>query len=249
MKKIFKYVVSILIMFIPLTSSAFKLDTHMWVGQQVINDLADDGKLTIKLDKKNITLDVREDVKNAILANQSAYLMGNLGPDAAPDVVVGQMVVHPGVKDIDDLNTGWQTNDWLEYLLGVSETNAVATAYTYGYLGHASADIFAHTYVNQYAGDIFKLADETLVEQRHFVLENYIGKYTPPLKNHLGQYLGSPWERVVMDDPLAEFLRDNLIYNEEVEKEYWKVPAANHLAAYYEFRKGIDKLAEKRNMA
>lgn len=244
MRSIINYTFSVILACTPMVSHAFKLDTHLWVGQQIINDLEDDGKLTIKLGRTSVNLDVRDEVKNAILANKSAYLMGNIGPDAAPDVVVGQTAVHPGVKDSEGDNIGWQTNDWLEYLLRVSESNEIGTAYTYGYLGHAAADVFAHTYVNQYAGDIFSLEDETLVEQRHFVLENYIGKHTPPLVNHLGENLGAPWDQVEMNDELAEFIRDNLIYNEEVESEYWKVPTATHLAAYARFRKGVDSLAE-----
>lgn len=244
MKNILNYAIGILIASIPLTSYAFKIDTHVWVGQQVINDLEDDGKLSIQLGEETVNIDVRDDVKNTILANKSAYLMGNIGPDAAPDVVVGQTTVHPGVKDAEGVNIGWQTNTWLEYLLRVSEGSDVGTAYTYGYLGHAAADVFAHTYVNQYAGDIFNLTDETLVEQRHFVLESFIGKYTPLLKNHLGSNLGSPGDLVTMNDELAEFIRDNLIYNDEVVDEYLKVPTAYHLAAYAKFREGINDIAE-----
>lgn len=36
----------IAILFSPDTASAFKVKTHVWVGQQVLNDLAD-GKITI----------------------------------------------------------------------------------------------------------------------------------------------------------------------------------------------------------
>lgn len=235
---------SALIAFAPLTSHAFKIDTHVWIGQQIINDLEDDGKLSLRLGDQNIEIDVNDDVTNAILSNKSAFLMGNIGPDAAPDVVVGQTTVHPGVKDADGVNIGWQTNQWLEHLMRASEGSEIGSAYTYGYLGHAAADVFAHSYVNQYAGDIFNLVDETLVEERHFVLEGFIGKLTPKLKNNLGQDLGSAADLVAMNDELAEFIRDNLIYDRDVEEQYWKVPTAYHLAAYAKFRRGIDDIAE-----
>ena len=244
MKSAAGIVMGLALLCVSIAAYAFKVDTHVWVGQQVINDLADDGELSIKIGDTTVNLKVRDDVKNAILANKSAYLMGNLGPDAGPDVVVGQTVVHPGVKNDEGENIGWQTNDWLDYLLSASANSDVGTAYTYGYLAHAAADVFAHTYVNQYAGDIFDLKDETLVEQRHFILESYIGKHTPPLKNHLGKSLGAPWTQVEMGDTLAEFIRDTLIYNDQVQQEYWKVPTAKHLAAYYQYRKAIDAVAE-----
>lgn len=244
--KVFLNIFSLCVLVLAVTEDvrAFKLDTHIWIGQQVLNDLADDGKLEIRINNKPVKLDVRSDIKDSILEYPSAYLLGNIGPDAAPDVVVGQTAVHPGVEDADGNNIGWQANDWMEYLLEASQNHTEGKAYTYGYLGHAAADVFAHTYVNQYAGDIFKLSDETLVEQRHFMLESYIGKYTPALINHLGQSLGDPWQHVVMSDSLATFIRDTLIYNEQVEEQYWKVPTATHLAAYSSFRDAVDSVAE-----
>src|SRR5262245_8622190 len=126
---------------LPASGHAFKIDTHLWIGQQVIDDLADDGQITIKLRGQPVSLPVPADVRNAILANRNEYLMGHIGPDAVPDVLVGQTLVHPGNAG------GWKTNDWLKYLLQVSKSDAAGKAFTYGYLGHASSDVFAHTYV------------------------------------------------------------------------------------------------------
>lgn len=241
--KFFKFFLLILF----LTSSmayAFKVDTHVWVGQQVINDLEDDGKLRFNLDGTIVNIDVSDEVISAILDHKQVYLIGNVGPDAAPDVVAGQSAVHPGVTDSEGNVIGWETSEWLEHLLNVSEGSDIGRAYTYGYLAHAAADVFAHTYVNQYAGDVFNLKDEFLVEQRHFVLESFVGNYTPALKNSLGEYLGQPWEQLQMEDELAEFLRGSLIYNDEVQDQYWKMPTTKHLAAYYRFRKEISSVAE-----
>lgn len=245
MNKLYHYVFLVLIVYAPVTSYAFKVDTHIWIGQQVINDLEDDGKLSITLDGQTVQLDVREDIKNSILANKSAYLMGNLGPDAAPDVLAGQVIVHPGLKDTNGNDIGWQSNDWLEYLLKSSNDSSTGKAFTYGYLGHAASDVFAHTYTNQYSGNVFDLLDgETLVEQRHFILEGYIGAHTPPIKNHQGQPLGLPWQQITLDDNYATFVRDKLIFNDEVQDQYKKSPMGTHLAGIYSYRKGIDKLAE-----
>ena len=78
MKKIIKYVICAFVACAPMTSYAFKIDTHVWVGQQVINDLEDDGKLNIKLGEQSVNIDVPADVKNAVLNNKSAFLMGML---------------------------------------------------------------------------------------------------------------------------------------------------------------------------
>lgn len=232
------------ILLVSSVAHAFKTDTHVWVGQQVINDIEDDGMLSFKIDNREVKIGINSAVRAAILNNKSDYLMGNIGPDATPDVVVGQTVIHPGVKDNQGKNIGWQTNDWLTHLLSKSSYSDSAKAFVYGYLGHAAADVFAHTYVNQYAGDIFNLKDETLVEQRHFVLESYIAKYTPELKNYRGQAIGSPWQQITIGDQYANFVRNSLIYNDKVQSEYRKVPTAHHLVAYYKFRQGINDLAE-----
>lgn len=233
------------VLFISNFAFAFKIDTHVWVGQQIINDLEDDGMISIAVNGQVKNFYIPNDVKTAILANKAAYLMGNIGPDAVPDVVIGQMFVHPGVENDQYVNIGWQTNDWLKYLMRKSNQNGMAKAFSYGYLGHAAADVMAHTYVNQYSGDVFRLFDgESIVEQRHFVLENYIGKYTPPLTNKNGQYLGKPWEQLNLTDEYARFVRDVLIYDPEVKAQYKKIKAGTHLVAFTNLREGIDNLAE-----
>lgn len=235
----------LLLVAITINANAFKIDTHIWVGQQVINDLEDDGNLTFDLEGREVEVPVEPDLVSAILSNRAAFLMGNIGPDASPDVIVGQTVVHPGVENAEYESIGWRTNRWLEYMWRESQGNPVGTAYAYGYLGHAAADVFAHTYVNQYAGDVFRLFDnETLVEQRHFVLENFIGNLTPAITNRQGQEIGKPWEVVTVNDDLANFIRDKLIYSEEIQEEYRKVETTAHITAYYQYRKAISDLAE-----
>lgn len=231
-------VTAIIFFLVPVSAKAFKVDTHIWVGQQVINDLEDDGQLTFKLNNKPVEISVSGDVVDAILSNKSDYLAGNIGPDAFPDAVAGQMVVHPG-------ESSWRTDGWLNYILSRSSDSATGKAFAYGYLGHAAADVFSHSYVNQYAGGTFILTDgETLVEQRHFMLESFISQHTPPLIDIAGQDLGSPWNQVVIDDNLAVFIRDSLIFSDSVKSQYFQNPSTSHLPAYFEYRKAVDDLAE-----
>jgi hypothetical protein len=221
-------------------AGAFKINTHVWVGQQVINDLEDDGTLTVRLNGADVRLPVRADVRDAILQNRNVYLLGNLGPDAMPDVLVGQVIMHPGGVQSD-----WRANDWASYLLRASGNSPVGKAFAYGYLAHGAADVFAHTYVNQYAGDVFELGDgETLVEQRHIALESYVGRYTPPLVNAGGANIGKPYEVVKTSDPLAAYLRDVLIYGDEPQAQYLREPAAAHLVAFKAYRTALNSLAE-----
>ena len=140
-------------------SQAFKIDTHLWVGQQVINDIEDDGMISVNLGGAIHKIPVRADIATAILQNRNEYLLGHLGPDAMPDVVVGQSIMHPG-------GFGWKANDWANFLLRAAGSNNIGKAFAYGYLGHGAADVFAHTYVNQYAGDHFDLVAFELIDDR-----------------------------------------------------------------------------------
>lgn len=229
---------ALVVLLLPFSSHAFKIDTHLWVAQQVYNDISDDGRITIKLKNRSLTIPVPDDVLSAVLNHKNAFFIGHIGPDALPDVVAGQMLVHPGVAD------GWKTNDWLLHLLEKAQGSPVGTALAYGYLGHTSADIFSHTYVNQYAGDIFLLSDnETLVEQRHFALETYIGKHSPPYLDQNGVDQGPPHTLVTLEDEVLEFVRDNLIYDPYVAEQHSKGPYTQHLSGYVAYRNEIENAA------
>lgn len=154
-------------MAISTPAHGFGIRTHLWIADQVYADLAD-----CKLNIRDQLFDVAKETCDAIRANRGAFLSGSIGPDAFPDLVVGQSVVHPGVEG------GWQAEDWLQRLL----ENARAEdeiAFSWGYAMHFAGDMFAHTYVNNYAGDVFELfaGGTPNVELRHFRLEKYVEQH------------------------------------------------------------------------
>lgn len=213
---------------------AFKADTHVWVGQQVLNDVLDDGKITIKIDGIPFEYVVRQELLDAIRSNPSIFRMGNVGPDAFPDILTGQMVVHPGAVN------GWQTDDWLKWIANEAENNPKALAFAAGYLGHAATDIFSHTYVNQYSGDAFSLTDGELdVEVRHYALEDFIVQKTPPLTDSNGTLLGEP--STLLQTP-AKYIKDRLILNDTVSEQYQKAGGGAHLSAVHELHETLGTL-------
>jgi len=219
---------------LPVDAYAFKVETHVWVGQQVINDLEDDGMISIDVGGTPYNFSIPADVIDAILANKSEYRMGNIGPDAFPDILSGQTAVHPGVDG------GWKTDSWLSWLKQ-SGHSAKEKAFVYGYLAHAAADTFAHTYVNQYSGDIFNLFDgEIDVETRHIILESFIKEHTPPLVDINGASVGQPYN--VLSTP-STFLRDTLVFNNTVAGQNRKA-GLYHLSLIYELRNGLQDLLD-----
>ncbi len=206
----------------PRPSWGWGLKTHLWISQQVLND-AQDGKISIG-DKEYL---LAPEVTNALRNYPEYYRGGNLGPDVWPDPIVGQTTTHPGVEG------GWQTDQWLKHLLE-SASSPQELAAAYGFLGHASGDIFGHSYVNMYAGDIFVLTDkERDVERRHFVLEKYIEAHTPPLLD--GGGIEVPVNTSTFQVPSA-FLTSQLIFNETVSRQYLKASTGLHLSAMHTVR-------------
>jgi hypothetical protein len=228
--------------------SAFDTRSHVWIAQEVINDL-EDSKLTIPPYGEFF---VDPSIVSSILENKKIYRMGNIGPDGFPDVIGGQVTVHPGLEDgfIDDesteITTGWKSDVWFKWLLSKAQTPQ-EKAFAYGFLAHGAADTFAHTYVNMYSGDIFDMNDgETDVEKRHIFLEKFISDRLPSFKDVNATDLGEAYQLVAVDDELPiNFIKNTLLMNDEVAQQYALSSTANYLAMMYDFRQKIAGLDDE----
>lgn len=251
------YVLAFALLLLSATpTDAFKPRTHVWIGQQILNDLAD-GCSDLVGEESCITLrtcvDERDgifhpwspdapcrdreyrvapEIANALLRNPQAYRAGHVGPDAFPDLIVGQTTAHPGTEG------GWQTDDWLRWMLRHRRDGGKEMAFAYGYLGHAAGDVFAHTYVNAYAGGAFDLLDgEQEVERRHVALEEFIERHTPAIVDPGGR-------PVPADDLLAVpalSLGRRLVRDDAVSDQYARSGTAPHLRAMYGVERGLEE--------
>lgn len=176
------------------SSFAWKPVTHVYLAQEAWED-AKDGKVTLyRVDYETGAIGaplgefaVSPDLLAAIRAYPAAYFAGVIGPDAYPDMVTGQMRVHPpgrGARNDPDLNeNGPGTPPWLSKLWTVAFTREPlpqVKAFVAGYLAHAAGDVFAHTYINGFTGGIFDLKSSNGL--KHVVLEGYVEKRTPALR-------------------------------------------------------------------
>ncbi len=205
----------------PQSAQAFGPRTHLWIGQQIIEDLKRDCKVDVAGHREAIT----PDLCRSILDNKQSFLAGVIGPDGFPDLITGQVTAHPGIPG------DWQTSDWLKHLYAEAPAGE-RLAFAAGYLVHAGSDTFAHSYVNGYAGDIFVLTDERAVELRHFLLEKYIDARLPA---------GVP-DPAGLKIP-AEFVRDRLIYNGDAARVSGKAGAL-HIPAMRGVRRSVAELAK-----
>lgn len=105
-------------------------------------------------------------------------------------------------------------------------------AFAAGYLMHGASDIFAHTYVNAFAGDVFVLTDERRVELRHFLLEKYIDSRLPNFSFSPGTL-----------NPPAGYLRDKLIHHPEAARAAKGSGVALHITAMHDIHREVSHLA------
>lgn len=176
------------------TAYAWKPETHVYLAKQAYDD-ALDGSVTIyRLTGGNAcssdghlqvlgTYEVDPQIVTALRDHPDKYFAGVLGPDAYPDIVSGQMRIHPpGPASGDDANAyGPGTDPWLQQLWNRTwaggHPDSAQLAWTLGFLDHAAGDIFAHTFMNTFAGGIFNLT--TMNGIRHVTLEGYLEERTP----------------------------------------------------------------------
>lgn len=209
----------------PVSGGTYSLDTHLYIGSQVLVDALDGSvslcagaaaKAAVPGSQCHRQYPLPAATLAALQSHPNEFLAGTFGPDVFPDLVVPQLTVHPSV------NGGWGADQWLQHLLGESSAPP-GLAFAAGYLSHASADVFAHSWVNSYAGGIFDLLENSKsneVELRHFVLERYLGDRTP-----------RSWTRFGTVHAPHEWVADHLILSNAVATQYKKVAGATHLVA------------------
>lgn len=225
----------------PQDVAAFKVETHIWIAQRIINDLASGDSITVLVAGQPKSAKVPSHVREAILGNQQEFLLGSIGPDAFPGIYEGQMTIHPGL-DI----RGWGTGDWLWALVRRAQTPA-EIAFAYGTLVHAASDVFAHSYVNSYAGHIYLLGDDDKldVEKRHFLLEGYIASKMPPLKTAAGNPAG-PLEQLILRNGRLAIPADLLrraLYDDTTAARQWAKNGAPHVRGIHDLHRELTNLS------
>lgn len=229
-------------------AGAFGLKTHLWVGEQVLQDIKDDCNVSIGGSQTLLPAEVCHSIRT----HPGVFLAGSLGPDLYPDLVTGQVTTHPGIERARSADSTskhmppapsslcasgpaeWKTSDWLRHLYDNASAGP-ELAFSAGYLVHAASDVFAHTLVNAYAGDTFDLTDdERNVEVRHTVIERYLDA------------------RISLNPATIEslqipetFVRNQLLFGPCVAAQTGQVRAASHVAVMSRRRAEIEQIARE----
>lgn len=146
------------------------------------------------------TFDVDPLVRQAVLSHPEQFRAGVLGPDAFPDLLTGQSVIHAHDDHAHDPGTdGWLRRLWhAAYVEAQTTGHDEPLAFMAGFLVHGAGDIFAHTFVNHYAGGPFEITTDNA--QRHIIVEGYVAEFIPDPQSYVFSIRG-----------VEQFIYDNMI--------------------------------------
>jgi len=206
--------------------------THVYTAN-LIEDETSDGSTTVR----NYDYAVPEEFLEAIDAYPDAFRAGALGPDMYPDILTGQMYIHP--RD-EKINSG----EWVTYLCDAvnkmgkgTEGRKVALAFTLGCMLHYCGDLFGHDFVNTFSGGTFpellnmEMLDVTSERLNnvlsHMSIEKYMDTLLYPTYN--------PRTDGDIDAP-DQFVRDAMIFD--------GTPGAGLVPLYEKYPETINELLE-----
>lgn len=211
MKNFKKRVVSLalaVIMMLSITSTAhaWKLNTHVYSGNLILEDLKD-GYLTIN----GNSYKVPSDIYNAVTKYPRSYRAGTLGPDIYPEIATGQGVIHANDsgKHLELLMEAYTR-------LPLTHPNREKIyAFILGYATHYAGDLFGHDFINEWAEGVFPSMEEMAEDSKkaeialkHIAVEGYIDskifKNKPSGTSNTGLY------DLNIDAPI-EFIKDILL--------------------------------------
>ena len=170
-------------------ADAWKPATHEQAAFEAYDDAVDDGFVTVA----GVQVPVDPELLDALRQYPESYRAGVLGPDAYPDIYVGQAMIHPDtVTDNDRLppdpirrsvTDDWLREVWRQSLLEPPGPERLKVrAFAAGFLTHAAGDVWGHTFVNEFAKGVFpSITDvaEAPIAIRHVVVEGYVDHLRP----------------------------------------------------------------------
>ena len=123
-----------------------------------------------------------QEFQDAIFSYPDAFRAGSLGPDFYPDIIAGQMIIHP-------YEEGMSSGEWITVLCDSvnmlpkeSEVRKEALAFTLGCMLHYCGDLFGHDFINTFSGGSFPAVMDVLAEVVNF---DYSGKNLNNVLSHM----------------------------------------------------------------
>lgn len=213
----------------PSVAHAWKIDTHIFAANLALQDAMNDGMVTIP---PFGTFPVSPEALRVLKAFPAVYRAGVVGPDLFPDIYMGQKYAHTDYSTTADHA---DSDDWMRFVFSEAHNynktpgpeRDRALAFAYGYLTHAAGDMFAHTYVNSYAGGVWDWGNPNIVS-KHLALEGFVAKHTPPTDLTIDVYARFTSETLIKNPFVLQHARDARHYQTWLKLYAWLGKAINH---------------------
>ena len=158
---------------LPLQAFGWGKMTHVYTANEILRTALSRG--SVEYEGKSFDFTVPEEFRDAISSYPDAFRAGALGPDVYPDILTGQMYIHPADANID-------SGMWVTYLCDAvnkmgkdTESRKVALSFTLGCILHYCGDLFGHDFVNTFSGGAFpSIASTEMLDLKSERLNNVV---------------------------------------------------------------------------
>ena len=163
---------------------------------------------------------IPEEFYAAIFKYPDAFRAGSLGPDFYPDLVIGQMYIHPY-----DSEARVGSGDWLDLLVESvnrmpqgSENRLRALSFTLGFMLHYCGDMFGHDFINTFSGGTFpSIMDVNITDTKDPELNNILSHMS--MENYMDDLVNKEFyedsKQIEIDAP-DRFVADTLLLDSSI---------------------------------
>lgn len=138
---------------LPVQAFAWGKMTHVYTANEIIQSGL--YRSSVQYEDRYYDFTIPEEFSDAINSYPDAFRAGALGPDVYPDILTGQMYIHPADPGID-------SGMWVTYLCDAvnkmgkdTESRKITLSFTLGCILHYCGDLFGHDFVNTFSGGAF----------------------------------------------------------------------------------------------
>ena len=197
---------------------------------------------------------IPEEFYAAIINYPDAFRAGSLGPDFYPDMLIGQMYIHPW-----DSDARVESGDWLELL--VESVNRLpqydpnrlrALSFTLGFMLHYCGDMFGHDFINTFSGGTFpSFSDVNIIDTTDPELNNILSHMS--MESYMDDLVNKKFyeasNQIDIDAP-DRFVADSLLLDSHIPAGASKIfdkfgGSAVYIEEMLDLRKSVMDFADK----
>lgn len=238
--------VALIVTSMPMSVFAWKAQTHNYIANLILEEVkSKKGKVGIE---PFGDFTVAPEFLKALTDYPEAYRAGSLGPDAYPDIYIGQTYIHPK----EEMTSGQWLRAMCEDALALPKDDPERyriIAFILGFMTHYSGDMFGHNYINQIAGGAYPAMTDLAKPDKAEAALSIILKHlsSEALIDNAIPVNYKRGEAVKIDAP-NEFILNSLIYdgakNNGLSKKYNPKNVPVHLDYLVKLRSFVYKKAE-----